>query len=71
MLTQKQIRMLQLLDKQVGNCKDCELHIHGSLIPLWSSSSKYVIIGESPGYAEIRKQTPFVGAAGDILTKEL
>ncbi len=71
MLTQRQIRMLQLLDKQVRNCKDCELHSHGSLVPMWSTDSRYVIIGESPSYSEIRKQSPYLGAAGDILTGEL
>ncbi len=71
MLTNKQIRMLQLLDKQVKNCKKCTLHQNGTAIPHWTPKSKYVIIGEAPGYHEVRKQTPFVGAAGDILTNEL
>jgi uracil-DNA glycosylase family 4 len=71
MLTQKQIRMLQLLDKQVNGCKDCTLSNYDSLIPYWSTESKYVIIGESPTLTEVRKQVPFMGAAGDILATEL
>ena len=71
MLSKKQIRMLQLLDKQVKNCKKCELNSNGTAIPYWTPSSKYVIIGEAPGYNEVRQQTPFVGAAGKILTDAL
>jgi len=71
MLTSKQIRMLQLLDKQVKNCNKCELHSNGTAIPYWTPNSKYVIICEAPGYNEVRKQSPFVGAAGEILTREL
>lgn len=71
MLTKRQIRMLQLLDKQVGNCKECELNKNGVAIPHWTPYSRYAIIGEAPGANEVRQQTPFVGAAGKILTDAL
>ena len=71
MLTSKQIRMLQLLDKQVGGCKACQLNNNGTAIPFWTPNSKYAIIGEAPGANEVRQQTPFVGAAGKILTDTL
>lgn len=71
MLINKKVRMLELLNKQVSNCNKCLLHNNGTAIPYWSKHSKYVIIGEAPGYNEVRRQTPFVGAAGNILTTEL
>lgn len=69
MLSDKQIRMLQLLDKQVKTCRICDIYRNGCLVPFWTPSSKYVIIGEVPGFNDIRKQTPFIGAAGEILSK--
>ena len=71
MLSNKQIRMLKLLDKKVSTCKLCPLSGNGTAIPLWSERSKYAIIGEAPGFNEVRQQTPFVGAAGKILTDAL
>ena len=71
MLTDKQIRMLELLDTQVKNCTKCGLHENGTAIPHWTSYSQYVIIGEAPGVREIREQTPFAGPAGRILTEQL
>lgn len=67
----KQIRMLQLLDKQVDKCNRCSLKANGTFIPFWTPHSKYAIISESPNSKEIRQRTPFIGAAGDILKKEL
>ena len=63
--------MLQLLDRQVKTCRKCELSSNGTAIPHWTPDARYVIIGEAPGFNEVRKQTPFVGAAGEILTREL
>lgn len=71
MLTPKKVRMLQILDKQVSNCNKCSLHNFGTAIPYWGPYTKYIIIGESPGYNDIRKKKPFNGAVGDILTQEL
>jgi DNA polymerase len=71
MLDPKQIRMLQLLDKQVSNCSACALHRNGRCIPHWGKKSKYVIIGEAPGFGDIRKQTFFNGGSGNLLISEL
>jgi uracil-DNA glycosylase family 4 len=71
MLTSKQIRMLELLDKQVSNCQRCGLYENGTAIPHWTPESQYVIIGEAPGANEVREQTPFIGPAGKILTENL
>ena len=67
MLSNRQVRMLELLDKQVDSCQKCRLHRNGTAIPIWSRHSKYVMIGEAPGFNEVRKGTPFVGKAGEIL----
>lgn len=71
MLSIKQIRMLQLLDKQVKSCRMCNMHSNGTLVPFWTTSSKYVIINETPGIREIQDNIPLMGAAGQILGKEL
>lgn len=68
LLSKKRIRMLELLDKQVRSCKKCSLNPNGTAVPHWTPNSRYVIIGEAPGYNEVRNKTPFVGAAGKILT---
>jgi len=71
MLSDKQIRMLQILDKQVSNCRRCGLSNNGHCVPTWSSNSKYVIIGQAPSHIDIRKKTFFNGRTGDILINEL
>lgn len=71
MLTPKKVRMLQLLDKQISNCNKCSLHKNGTSVPYYGPYAKYIIIGESPGYNDIRTRTPFNGAVGSILTTEL
>ena len=71
MLSDKQVRMLQLLDTKVDKCNKCSLKQNGTAFPFWTRKSKYVIIGEAPGANEVRQQTPFIGAAGRILTDEL
>jgi len=70
-LNNRQIRMLQLLDEQVNKCNKCSLKSNGKFIPFWTPYSKYAIIGESPNHREITRKTPFLGSAGEILTKQL
>lgn len=71
MLNNRQIRMLELLDKQVLNCRKCELKINGCLKPFWTTDSKYCIITESPTSLDIGNQIPFSGQSGNIATNEL
>jgi len=71
MLSNKQIRLLELLDKQVKNCRGCLLHNNGKSIPYWKSESKYAIISETPNYNEVRTKLPLMGAAGEILREQL
>ena len=71
MLTTKQIRMLDLLDKQIRHCSACKLHLNGRCKPFYTKHSKYAIIGEAPGYNEIRDNEPFAGPAGEILWRTM
>lgn len=66
-MTSKQLRMLKLLDSQINQCKACSLWQNSRAKPYWTESSKYAIIGEAPGYNEVRLNEPFVGTAGEIL----
>jgi DNA polymerase len=67
MLSKKQIRMLQLLDEQILNCKRCGLHNGGRCKPYWTTRSRYAIVGEAPGSLEVVENTPFIGMAGQVL----
>lgn len=71
MLNKKQIKLLTLLDDQVINCHKCSLYKNGNAKPFWSPFSKYAIIGEAPGFNEVKGDEPFVGQAGKILTDML
>lgn len=70
-LTPRQIKLLQLLDKQFVNCRKCNLYPNGMAKPLWNPFNRFAIIGEAPGYNEVRGGEPFVGQAGKILMNNL
>jgi len=73
-LDKKTIRMLQLLDKQILLCKECELQfafVEVRCKPWWTPNSRYVIVGEAPGAQEVKEQKPFVGQAGIILWRNI
>jgi DNA polymerase len=67
MLTNKQLRILELLCSQIKECIRCNLHHGGRCRPFYTPASKYVIIGEAPGAQEVRQNAPFSGQAGKIL----
>jgi len=67
MLTDKQIRMVGLLDDQMRQCTKCGLHRNGRCKPYLGFDVKYAIIGEAPGYNEVRDNEPFTGPAGEVL----
>lgn len=71
MLNDKQIRMLQLLDLQFKSCNNCALRINGMAKPFWNKNNRYAILGEAPGFQEVKGREPFVGQAGEILTTQL
>lgn len=70
-LNDRQIKLLELLDKKVQSCERCSLYENGRANPLWTEHSKYAIIGEAPGRHEVEEGVPFVGAAGKVLTDVL
>ncbi len=55
----------------LGDCRRCKLSKHRKNIVFGAGNpdAKLVFIGEGPGYDEDRKGEPFVGVAGQLLTK--
>ncbi|MFW6014802.1 MAG: uracil-DNA glycosylase family protein [bacterium] len=67
-MTNKQKRMLELLDQQILNCSDCGLYVNGRCKPFWTPKyNGYFICGEAPGKQEIENNEPFIGSAGEKL----
>lgn len=64
-------KTLQQFNEEIKNCKKCPLgktrtkFVFGEGNPL----SELVFIGEAPGYDEDQQGRPFVGRAGQLLTK--
>ena len=61
------MRMLELLDNQISQCTDCELHTGGRVKPYWTPMSTFAALGEAPGKNEVELNEPFIGKAGGIL----
>jgi DNA polymerase len=63
--------LLEELKKEVEKCQKCELYktriktVFGEGDP----DAKLMFVGEGPGYEEDKQGRPFVGAAGELLTK--
>ena len=55
----------------LGDCQRCRLAQHRKNIVFGSGSptAKLVFVGEGPGFEEDRQAEPFVGPAGQLLTK--
>ncbi len=55
----------------LGNCRRCKLSKSRGNIVFGSGNprARLVFVGEGPGYEEDKKGEPFVGAAGQLLTK--
>jgi len=62
---------LAALQKMVAGCHLCELskHRHKSVFGEGNPEAKVMFIGEGPGATEDSTGRPFVGRAGDLLTK--
>jgi len=71
LLSNKQMRMLELLDDLVGKCTDCDLYKGGRVKPYWTPMSLFLGLGEAPGKNEVEENEPFVGKAGKILGKAM
>lgn len=64
-------RTLAEVRKELGECKRCNLHLTRRHIVFGEGSEKaqLVFIGEAPGGDEDRQGRPFVGKAGQLLTR--
>jgi uracil-DNA glycosylase len=68
-----QITTLDEVRKELGDCKRCKLHRTRKTIVFGEGNekTKLMFIGEGPGYDEDVQGRPFVGKAGQLLTKIL
>lgn len=62
---------LASIREEIGECKRCKLHIKRKNIVFGtgSASAGLVFVGEGPGEDEDREGIPFVGKAGQLLTR--
>lgn len=62
---------LESLRESIRNCSGCKLHPDRShlVFGAGSPSARLVFVGEAPGLEEDRQGIPFVGRAGQLLTK--
>jgi DNA polymerase len=62
---------LEGIRKELGDCKRCKLHRTRRTIVFGEGNkkAKLMFIGEGPGYDEDVQGRPFVGKAGQLLTK--
>src|SRR4030042_684458 len=69
--TQSEILTLAEIREEVGDCKRCKLHRTRRMIVFGEGNEKATLmfIGEGPGYDEDVQGRPFVGKAGQLLTK--
>ena len=66
-----EVPLLQDIRTELGNCKRCKLHRTRRTIVFGEGNEKarLMFIGEGPGYDEDVQGRPFVGRAGQLLTK--
>jgi uracil-DNA glycosylase len=69
----ERLAALEVVATEVRSCTKCRLHETRTLaVPgEGSPDTEVVFVGEGPGYNEDRQGRPFVGRAGDLLTKFL
>ncbi len=65
--------ILEEVGKELGDCRRCKLHRTRRTLVFGEGNKKatLMIIGEGPGYEEDVQGKPFVGRAGQLLTKIL
>jgi DNA polymerase len=71
-LSSSQVRLsLEEVRQRLGDCRRCKLHKgrHHIVFGTGNERAKLVFIGEAPGYEEDIQGKPFVGKAGQLLTK--
>ncbi len=69
--TRSETLTLEEVRKELGDCKRCKLHRTRRTIVFGEGNEKATLmfIGEGPGYDEDVQGRPFVGRAGQLLTK--
>jgi DNA polymerase len=62
---------LQIIRDEIGDCRRCKLAPSRTNIVFGSGNpeAELVFVGEAPGYDEDQQGLPFVGRAGQLLTK--
>ena len=67
----QELLSLEAVRKELGNCKRCKLHGQRTNIVFGcgSPNASLVFVGEGPGEDEDIQGEPFVGRAGQLLTK--
>lgn len=70
---QPQVPTLDEIRQELGDCKRCKLHRTRRTIVFGEGNEKarLMLIGEGPGFDEDVQGRPFVGKAGQLLTKIL
>lgn len=65
------VATLEEIRIDLGDCRRCDLHKSRTNIVFGAGDpgARLVFVGEGPGYDEDRKGEPFVGAAGQLLTR--
>ena len=65
--------LYEKLIKEIDDCTKCDLHYDRNKIVIGDGNldSKVMFIGEAPGEEEDKQGLPFVGRAGQLLTKML
>ena len=65
------VETLEAIRADLGDCHRCRLSERRTNIVFGSENpdAKLVFVGEGPGYEENKQGKPFVGAAGQLLTK--
>ncbi len=65
------IRSLEEIRAELGDCQRCKLSgkRHNIVFGVGAHKAELVFVGEGPGEEEDRQGIPFVGAAGQLLTK--
>jgi len=67
------VETLDAIQRDLGTCQRCKLHKGRKHIVFGDGSprAKLVLVGEGPGHEEDLQGLPFVGKAGQLLTKML
>ena len=69
--SKKKVAAMEELNKKTINCTKCDLHENRRNLVFGEGNpaAELVIVGEAPGYHEDIQGKPFVGRAGQLLTK--